>query len=93
MTRIILNATFILSVALSTVTADENRWWPEQAMPKGLVRTAKNDFPSPHLPYEMMAQSIAGLAAKADALPPACRDQNLHFRSGDNLSNPAASQC
>jgi hypothetical protein len=35
-------------------------------MPKALVRTAnQNEFPSPRASYEMMAQSVAGLAAKA----------------------------
>jgi hypothetical protein len=33
-------------------------------MPKALVRL-QNEFPSPRASYEMMAQSVAGLAAKA----------------------------
>lgn len=44
--------------------ADENRWWPVQAMPKGLVRL-QNDLPAPRASCDMMAQSLAGLAAKA----------------------------
>ena len=44
--------------------ADANRWWPVQAMPKVLVRLQK-DLPAPRAPCEMMAQSVAGLAAKA----------------------------
>jgi hypothetical protein len=40
-------------------------WWPAQAMPKALVRTKnQNEFPSPRIPYQMMVQSVAGLAAK-----------------------------
>ena len=44
--------------------ADENRWWPVQAMPKALVRL-QNELPTPRASCEMMAQSVAGLAAKA----------------------------
>ena len=29
------------------------------------MRLEQNDFPSPRVSYEMMAQSVAGLAAKA----------------------------
>ncbi len=47
-------------------TSDNDaRWWPVQAVPKGLVQLEENDFPSPRVSYEMMAQSVAGLAAKA----------------------------
>jgi len=63
LSRIIHIAAFIMSVALSTAAADENRWWPVQAMPKALVRTANTS--EYNLPCEIMAQSIAGLAAKA----------------------------
>ena len=53
-------------LALAPAKADENRWWPVQAMPKALVRTEnQNEFPAPRIPYQMMAQSVAGLAAKA----------------------------
>ena len=45
-------------------TADENRWWPVQAMPKALVRL-QDDLPAPRASCDMMAQSVAGLAAKA----------------------------
>ena len=44
--------------------ADEARWWPVQAMPKALVRLQR-DLPEPRPAYDMMAQSVAGLAAKA----------------------------
>jgi len=37
----------------------ESRWWPTQAMPKALVRTTSQNG------FEMMVQSVAGLAAKS----------------------------
>ena len=49
---------------LFQAAADEARWWPVQAMPKGLVRLDK-DLPEPRAACDMMAQSVAGLAAKA----------------------------
>jgi len=39
-------------------------WWPTQAMPKALVRLT-SDSAAPRASYEMMVQSVAGLAAKA----------------------------
>ena len=54
----------ILSPIPFPAAADENRWWPVQAMPKGLVRLQK-DLPAPRASCDMMAQSVAGLAAKA----------------------------
>jgi len=45
--------------------ADDDRWFPEQAAPKGLVRTAKGEaFSGPPAAFEMLVQSVAGLAAK-----------------------------
>ncbi len=44
--------------------ADENRWWPVQAMPKALV-CLQNELPAPRASSDMTAQSVAGLAAKA----------------------------
>src|SRR2546421_1765040 len=42
------------------------RWWPVQARPAGLVRTGHpRPFPEPQLAYQMLVQSVAGLAAKA----------------------------
>jgi hypothetical protein len=55
----------IFSGLAFSVAADENRWWPVQAMPKALVRVQENEFPEPHAACAMMAQSVAGLAAKA----------------------------
>jgi len=44
----------------------DDRWWPVQAMPKTVVRTAnQQEFPEPRIPLQMMVQSVAGLAAKA----------------------------
>src|SRR5690349_509546 len=54
---------FLTFVSLSGTT-DDNRWWPRQAMPKALVRLAK-DMPEPRAASDMLAQSVAGLAAKA----------------------------
>jgi len=53
--------------AASTARTDhEFGWWPTQAMPKAMVRTTRqNDFPAPRASYEMLVQSLAGLAAKA----------------------------
>ncbi len=41
--------------------ADEDRWWPEQLVPKSIVRTREHGDPA----YKMLVQSVAGLAAKA----------------------------
>jgi hypothetical protein len=54
----------VLSPIPFLVVADEDRWWPVQAIPKGLVRLL-NKVPEPRAPCDMMAQSVAGLAAKA----------------------------
>ena len=44
----------------------EDRWWPVQALPEAVVRTAnQEEFPAPRIPLQMMVQSVAGLAAKA----------------------------
>ena len=58
---------FVVFLCISvSAAADENRWWPVQAMPKAFVRTKnQSTFPSPLVPYEMMVQSVAGLAAKS----------------------------
>lgn len=50
--------------AQANQTELEDRWWPLQALPKGVVRTTQ-EFPAPRLAFEMMIQSVAGLAAKA----------------------------
>ena len=44
----------------STVFADEDRWWPEQTVPRSVVRTREHGDPA----HKMLVQSIAGLAAK-----------------------------
>ena len=44
----------------------EDRWWPVQALPKSVVRTVSEESsPERRLAYDMMVQSVAGLAAKA----------------------------
>jgi hypothetical protein len=49
----------------SPAAVDENRWWPVQAMPKAVVRAkSQNEPPSLRASCDMMAQSVAGLAAK-----------------------------
>ena len=55
----------LASFAADAISDNDARWWPVQAVPKALVRLEQNDFPSPRSSYEMMAQSVAGLAAKA----------------------------
>ena len=55
----------LASFAADATSDNDARWWPVQAVPKALVRLEQNDFPSPRGSYEMMAQSVAGLAAKA----------------------------
>src|SRR5690242_5011333 len=62
--QIVCSALIFLSILLEAA-ADENRWWPTQAAPKALVRLQSDQFPEPHAVCEMMAQSVAGLAAKA----------------------------
>jgi hypothetical protein len=57
--------TIAASFAADVVSDSDARWWPVQAMPKAIVRLEENDFPSPRVSYYMMAQSVAGLAAKA----------------------------
>jgi hypothetical protein len=56
-----------IGVGFAADAASDNdaRWWPLQAVPKSLVRLQQNDFLAPRTSYDMMAQSIAGLAAKA----------------------------
>jgi hypothetical protein len=46
--------------------AGEDRWWPVQLMPKGVVRTQNKEGSQPRrAAVDMMLQSVAGLAAKA----------------------------
>ena len=53
------------SYADDAAPSGEARWWPVQKMPKALILLEQNDFPPPRVSYEMVAQSVAGLAAKA----------------------------
>ena len=56
----------LLAVFFATEVQGQNRWWPEQALPKAVVRTpSQHEFPSPRLAFQMMVQSVAGLAARS----------------------------
>jgi putative glycoside hydrolase with GxGYxYP motif/GxGYxY motif-containing protein len=60
-----LFSTIFFLTAIS-VSAGEERWWPIQTLPNAVVETEnQNDFPEPRAAFQMMMQSIAGLAAKA----------------------------
>lgn len=52
----------ICTLVSAPADADEERWWPSQASPRGLVRTQDAQL---SMPYQMLVQSVAGLAAKA----------------------------
>ena len=55
-----------LAVGAAAAGAEEGRWWPVQALPKGIVRTVPWQLSAqPGTAYQMMVQSVAGLAAKA----------------------------
>ncbi len=64
----ILAGTSLLAFLLSSslrAAVDESRWWPLQAMPKGIVRVSgQHDSPPVRAASDMMLQSVAGLAAK-----------------------------
>lgn len=50
----------------SGAVAQEGRWWPKQVSPKSIVRTVEEaKFTSSDKAYDMLVQSVAGLAAKA----------------------------
>ncbi|WP_010585359.1 GxGYxYP domain-containing protein [Schlesneria paludicola] len=50
----------------SGLSAQEGRWWATQTAPKSVVRTIEQSkFPSVDRAYDMLVQSVAGLAAKA----------------------------
>src|SRR5262245_52191269 len=57
----------VLAPAWAADASPDNdaRWWPVQAVPKAIVRLEPDDLPSPYASSAMMAQSVAGLAAKA----------------------------
>jgi hypothetical protein len=55
----------VASCAADATSDSEARWWPVQVMPKALVRLEQKDFSSAPASSEMLAQSVAGLAAKA----------------------------
>ena len=56
----------VLALPPAMVAAEEGRWWPVQVLPKALVRTENwQRFSAPNGAYQMLVQSVAGLAAKA----------------------------
>ena len=67
--RLVALAVTIMALPATLRAADDDRggrWWPVQARPGGLVRTGHpRPFPEPQLAYQMLTQSVAGLAAKA----------------------------
>jgi hypothetical protein len=52
----------LAACACPAALGDEARWWPKQAVPRGLVRTRDRHLAPP---VQMLVQSVAGLAAKA----------------------------
>jgi hypothetical protein len=67
--RIVTLAAALVLIRAPLRAAEEGRdarWWPVQARPAGLVRTGPpRAVPEPRDAYQMLAQSVAGLAAKA----------------------------
>ena len=57
----------LMRTPLRAAEADPDaRWWPVQARPAGLVRTGPpRVVPEPQAAFQMLAQSVAGLAAKS----------------------------
>ncbi len=53
---------FCLALFSSVAGADDDRWWPVQKRPTGIVRTKNRDLP---MAQQMLMQSIAGLTAKS----------------------------
>jgi len=64
--RAVLRALIAAGLAGCPACADDDRWWPTQAMPRALVRTGDmHAFPEPTFGHQVLVQSIAGLAAGA----------------------------
>ena len=56
----------MMSQVPTRIHAEDLRWWPSQSAPGGLVRTVDEPrFTSPDKSYDMLVQSVAGLAAKS----------------------------
>jgi hypothetical protein len=63
--KLLLAVGLVIGIAARAENAPD-RWWPAQTLPQGVVRTAsQEEFPAPRLAFQMMAQSVAGLAARA----------------------------
>ncbi len=56
-----------LLLLLPSQAADsDSRWWPTQSLPATIVRSSNlHELPAPQPAFQMMLQSIAGLAAKS----------------------------
>jgi hypothetical protein len=51
---------------LATVGSARDTWWPQQALPSGVVRLPRESGPAPvRAEMRLLAQSIAGLAARS----------------------------
>lgn len=59
-------ALIAIAIMAAVEQAEVDRWFPDQAAPRGVARTVREDqFPGPGLANRMMVQSVAGLAARA----------------------------
>lgn len=62
----LLSLLALICVLPGFAAESDDRWWPVQAFPKAVIRTAnQQEFPEPRAALQMMVQSVAGLAAKA----------------------------
>ena len=68
MQKFVLSACLLAAITAQRGRAEatDDRWWPTQAVPRTVVQTvSQHEFPEPRLAFQMMVQSIAGLAAKS----------------------------
>jgi hypothetical protein len=57
---------FLLNPLKVFCKQNQERWWPEQTLPKLIIPTVnQGEFSQPRVAYQMMVQSVAGIAAKA----------------------------
>ena len=55
----------LLTLVPGPAQADQSRYWPAEALPKGIVRTETDEqLPHPQAATKMLLQSLAGLAAQ-----------------------------
>jgi hypothetical protein len=75
--------TFAGHSARAAALGEDGRWWPTQALPKGLVRTrAPTVAPSLRGSFDMMLQSVAGRAAQSTQTG---RGDELLWIASDNV--------